>query len=48
MDGSLLDPTLTGMWRLGTPRTTNRTRDGLYIVMTSVKIGGSRDNPVLV
>ena len=48
MGGSLLHLTLTGMWRLETPRMTNRTRDGLYIVMTGVKIGGSRDGPVLV
>ena len=48
MDGSLLDQTLTRMWRLGTPRTINRMRDGLYIVMTSIKIGGDRNKLVLV
>ena len=48
MDGGLLDQTGTQIWRLEAPRMINRTRDGLYIVMTSIKIGGNHDKPVLV
>ena len=48
MGGGLLDQTLARMWRLGALRTINRMRDGLYIVMTSIKIGGDRNKLVLV